>query len=130
MGYQTGTVGPLTYTQDNSGNANDTDTPVNYMPDQFGAPPGAQIITGTVQQTLAVTRGTAYVHNQTVTSDAISFMVYTQAASDGLIGSHSGAITVTTKFQWYFISDTEADDSDAPVAQPAAQAAAVLPNAA
>ena len=28
MGYQTGTVGPIAYYQDNSGNANDTDTSV------------------------------------------------------------------------------------------------------
>jgi hypothetical protein len=25
------------------GSANDTDTPLNYKPDQFGAPPGAQL---------------------------------------------------------------------------------------
>lgn len=127
MGYQTGTVGPITYTQDNSGNANDTDTPVNYMPEQFGAPPGAQIITGTVQQTLAVTRGTAYVHNETITSDAISFMVYTQAASGGIIGSHSGAITVTTKFQWYLISEPAPEADDAPSTP---EPAAVLSSAA
>jgi hypothetical protein len=29
--------------EDYTGNANDTDTPVNYKPDQFGAPLGAQL---------------------------------------------------------------------------------------
>jgi hypothetical protein len=49
MGYQTGTVGPIVCSQDNSGVNTDTDTSINYKPDQFGAPPGAQIIAGTVQ---------------------------------------------------------------------------------
>jgi hypothetical protein len=48
MGYQTGTVGPITHSQDNSGNANDINTPINYTPEQFCAPPGAQITAGAI----------------------------------------------------------------------------------
>jgi hypothetical protein len=128
MGYQTGTVGPITYNQDNSGNANDTDTPVNYKPDQFGAPPGAQIITGTVQTNQYVSRGKAYVHNEDITPEGISLMVYTQAANDSwLFGWHSGAITVTTSFQWYYITDTAVEGGDGFFTH---EAPAVLPNAA
>ncbi len=106
MGYQTGTIGPITYSQDNSGANTDTDTAVNYTPEQFGAPPGAQIIPGQVQQTRQVTRGTAYVHNLTVTADAISFDVFTQAANDSwFFGWHSGAINVSTAFTWYYVTD-------------------------
>ncbi len=104
MGYQTGTIGPITYSQDNSGVATDTDTRVVYQPAMFGAPPGAQVITGTVQITQHVSRGLAYLHNEEITPDGISFMVYTQAANTGLFGWHSGAITVTTTFQWYYIT--------------------------
>lgn len=128
MGYQTGTVGPITYSQDNSGNANDTDTPINYKPDQFGAPPGAQIITGTVQTNQYVSRGKAYVHNEDVTPEGISFMVYTQAANDSwLFGWHSGAITVTVSFQWYYITSTAVEGGAGFFTH---EAPAVLPNAA
>jgi hypothetical protein len=105
MGYQTGTVGPIVYNQDNSGDNTDTDTPVNYKPDQFGAPPGAQIIAGLTAITKSVHRGEAYVHNEINDAEGISFMVYTQAANDGLFGWHSGSITVSTTFQWYCITD-------------------------
>jgi hypothetical protein len=106
MGYQTGTIGPISYHQDNSGDNTDTDTDINYTPEQFGAPPGAQIIPGLVQQVYHVTRGTAYVHNLTVTADAISFDVFTQAANDSwFFGWHSGAIDVSTTFTWYYITD-------------------------
>lgn len=104
MGYQTGTIGPITYSQDNSGVSTDTDTLISYTPEQFGAPPGAQIITGTVNITQHVSRGKAYVHNEDITSGGISFMVYTQAANDGIFGWHSGSITVATSFQWYCIT--------------------------
>jgi hypothetical protein len=106
MGYQTGTIGPITYSQDNSGVNTDEDNTVTYTPEQFGAPPGAQIITGQVQQNQHVTRGTAYVHNLTATADAISFEVFTQAANDSwFFGWHSGAIDVSTTFTWYYITD-------------------------
>jgi hypothetical protein len=126
MGYQTGTVGPITYSQDNSGNNTDTDTPINYKPDQFGAPPGAQIITGTVQINQYVSRGKAYVHNENITPEGISFMVFTQAANDSwFFGWHSGAITVTTTFQWYYITNNALDGGDGFFTQ---EVPAVLPN--
>jgi hypothetical protein len=125
MGYQTGTVGPITYSHDNSGDNTDTDTPINYTPEQFGAPPGAQIITGTVQINQYVSRGNAYVHNETITADAISFDVYTQAANDGLFGWHSGSITVNTTFQWYYIADSALQGGEALFTK---DAPAVLPN--
>jgi hypothetical protein len=128
MGYQTGTVGPITYYQDNSGNATDIDTQINYTPEQFGAPPGAQIMTGTVQVNQFVSRGKAYVHDESDTADAISFEVYTQAANDSwFFGWHSGAITVTTSFQWWYISDNALEGGHAFFTQ---EAPAVLPNAA
>ena len=127
MGYQTGTVGPIAFSQDNSGVATDTDRPVNYKPDQFGAPPGAQIITGTVQINQSVYRGKAYVHDETITPEGISFMVYTQAANDGLFGWHSGSITVTTSFQWYYLTDTAVEGGEAFFTH---ETPAVLPNAA
>jgi hypothetical protein len=106
MGYQTGTIGPITYHQDNSGVRTDTDTAITYTPEQFGAPPGAHIITGLVQQQSSVTRGSAYVHNLTVTDNVISFNVFTQAANDSwFFGWHSGAIDVSTSFTWYYITD-------------------------
>jgi hypothetical protein len=125
MGYQTGTVGPITYSQDNSGNNTDTDTAVNYTPEQFGAPPGAQIITGTVQINQYVSRGKAYVHNETITADAVSYDVYTQAANDGWFGWHSGSITVNTTFQWYCITDSALKGGGALFTK---EAPAVLPN--
>jgi len=105
MGFQTGTIGPIAYHQDNSGVSTDTDTPTNYTPEQFGAPPGAQIITGLVQQNYTVTRGRAYVHNLTITADAISFLAFTQAANDSwFFGWHSGSIDVSTTFTWYYVT--------------------------
>jgi hypothetical protein len=106
MGYQTGTIGPIAYTQDNSGDQMNEDVPVTYTPEQFGAPPGAQVITGTVQQALHITRGTPSVSNYSATADAIQFMVHTAAANDSwFFGWHSGAITVTTTFSWFYITD-------------------------
>ena len=106
MGYQTGTIGPISYHQDNSGVKTDTDTAITYTPEQFGAPPGAEIITGLVQQHSTVSRGTAYVHNLTVTDTAIQFDVFTQAANDSwFFGWHSGSIEVSTSFTWYYITD-------------------------
>ncbi len=102
MGYQQGTIGPIAYHQDNSGVSTDTDTPINYKPEQFGAPPGSNIIAGTVQINQHVYRGTAYVHNKTIAAEGISFDVFTQAAgSSWFWGWHSGGIDVTTTFQWY-----------------------------
>lgn len=128
MGYQTGTIGPIVFNQDNSGDNTDTDTPVNYKPDQFGAPTGAQIIIGLTTITQSVHCGKAYVHNEINDSEGISSMVYTQAANDGLFGRHSGAITVTTTFQWYYITDNNVlKGGDAFFT---AEPPAVLPNAA
>jgi hypothetical protein len=60
-----------------------------------------------------VSRGTAYVHNKVVTAEGISFMVYTQAANDSwFFGWHSGAITVTTSCQWYYITDSAVEGGD------------------
>jgi hypothetical protein len=50
MTFQTGPVGPITYSQDNSGVATDTTTQIEYTPQQFGAPTTAQIIPGSVDQ--------------------------------------------------------------------------------
>lgn len=100
MAYQTGFVGPIVYFQDNSGNNEDTDTFIEYTPQQFGAPATAQIIVGTIQQSYYVSRGTAYIHDLNLTPDAITFWVFTQAAGGFPIGHHSGAITVSTSFQW------------------------------
>jgi hypothetical protein len=106
MPYQTGKVGPIDHHQDNSGNRTDTDRTITYTPEQFGAPPGARIVTGLVDQQVSVSRGLAYVHNLTVTDDAISFNVFTQAANDSwFFGWHSGAITVSTSFTWYYVTD-------------------------
>lgn len=100
MAYQTGSVGPITYSQDNSGVATDTTTQIEFTPQQFGASATAQIIPATVQQTYAVSRGTAYVQDLNITPVAITFQVYTQAAGGFPIGHHSGHIDVTTSFQW------------------------------
>ena len=55
-------------------------------------------------------------------------MVYIQAANDSwLFGWHSGAITVTTTFQWYYLTDSAIEGGDAFFTQ---EAPAVLPNAA
>ncbi len=127
MGYQTGTIGPITYPQDNSGNPNDMDNTVTYTPEEYGAPPGAQIMTASVQVSPWVIRGKAYVHNETITADTIQFQVYTQAANDGLFGWHSGSIVVTTTFQWYYITDSALQGGEALFTQ---EPPAVLPNAA
>ena len=127
MGYQTGTIGPITYGRDNSPNPNDMDPTISYTPEMFGAPPGAQIITGTVQINASVYRGKAYVRNETITADAISFEVYTQAANDGLFGWHSGSITVTTTFQRWCIADNALKGGAAFFTK---EAPAVLPSAA
>jgi multidrug efflux pump subunit AcrA (membrane-fusion protein) len=99
MPYQTGTVGPITYSQDNSGNPDDITTALTYTPQEYGAPQGAQIMPG-VSQSVHVFRGKAYVENLIIGQDSITFQVYTQAANDGLFGWHSGSITVSTTFQW------------------------------
>jgi hypothetical protein len=101
LAYQTGIVGPLTYHQNNSGVSTDTDTDIRYTPQEFGAPAGAQIITGTVDQNYNVSRGTAYVHNLVIEANAVIFQVFTQTVDNGLFGHHSGEITVDTTFQWY-----------------------------
>ncbi len=100
MAYQSGLVGPVTYSQDNSGVNTDTTTRIEYTPQQFGAPATAQIIAGTVNQSYYVSRGLAYVQDVEITPISITFQVYTQAAADGLFGHHSGSITVGTSFQW------------------------------
>jgi hypothetical protein len=100
MPYQSGLVGPISYHQDNSEVNTDTDTPIVFTPQQFGAPATAQIIPATVNQSYYVSRGQAYVQGLNITEESITFQVYTQAASDGLFGHHSGAITVDTAFQW------------------------------
>jgi hypothetical protein len=128
VGYQTGTIGPIIYSHDNSGDNTDTDTTINYTPEQYGAPPGSQIITGSVSVTQSVGRGTAYVHNETITPDAISFDVFTQAAgSSWFWGWHAGQITVSTTFQWYCITANALKGGEALFTN---EVPAVLPNAA
>lgn len=100
MAYQSGSVGPITYHQDNSGVNTDTTAQIEFTPQQFGAPATAQIIPATVNQSYTVDRGTAYVQGLNITPDSITYQVYTQAASGGLFGHHSGEIDVTTSFQW------------------------------
>jgi len=95
MPYQTGFVGPpllQPYQQSNSGVAEDKDIHITYTPQQFGAPDGAQIITGTINQQYYVTQGLAYVHNLRVDPTVVEFDVFTQAAGGFPIGHHSGDI--------------------------------------
>lgn len=99
--FRTEVVGPIVYNQDNSGVNTDTTTPIEYRPEQFGAPDGAQIIPGTVVQGYTVFRGSAYVQNVRITQANITFDVYTQAAGGGIFGYHSGSIAVSTSFQWF-----------------------------
>ena len=100
-GFQTEVVGPIVYPQDNSVVDTDTTTPIEYRPEQFGAPDGAQIIPGTVVQGYTVFRGLAYVQNVRITQSNITFDVYTQAAGGFIFGHHSGSIAVSTSFQWF-----------------------------
>ena len=101
MAYQSGQIGPLTVSQDNSGDPNDTNTTVNYTPDMFGLPLGAQFIAGLITQAVHVFRGDAQVQNLVKAPDAVSFNVFTQAADDGIFGHHSGSISVVTTIPWY-----------------------------
>jgi hypothetical protein len=102
MAYRSEMVGPIVYSQDNSGVNTDTTTPIEYRPEQYGAPFGAQIIPGSVSQSYAVSRGLAYVQNVRITQANITFDVYTQAAGGFPFGHHSGSIAVTTSFVWFF----------------------------
>jgi hypothetical protein len=101
MAFQSGVVDPIAYHQSNSGVSTDTTTDITYTPQEFGAPPGARIITGTVDQSYQVNRGTAYVQNLSIHESGVSFQVFTQAAGGGLFGHHSGDIVVSTAFRWY-----------------------------
>lgn len=101
MVYQSGLVGPIVYSQDNSGVNNDITTQIVYTPQMFGAPATAQIIPGTANTTVQVHRGSASITPPLVTEDSITFSVWTQAAGGGLFGHHSGSITVSTSFMWY-----------------------------
>jgi hypothetical protein len=106
VGYQTGTIGPIVYNQDNSGTNADITTPINYKPEMFGAPAGSEIIVATVGQRVHISRGTASVQAFSSTPEGISFNVYTQAAGHSWFwGWHSGVISVSTTFQWYKKSD-------------------------
>jgi hypothetical protein len=106
MTYQFGTIGPINYTQDNSGVRDDTHQTITYTPEQYGAPPGAQIIPGSVQQQVSVSRGLAYIENMRITDRDIFFDVFTQAANDSwFFGWHSGHIDVSTSFTWFYSTD-------------------------
>jgi hypothetical protein len=100
MACQSGQVGPLIYNQDNSGTSTDITTNVQYTAQEFGAPPGAQILPYG-NPSVSIHRGSAQVRDVVITPDAYTFEVWTQAADDGLFGHHSGAITVSTTFFWY-----------------------------
>lgn len=113
MGFITGTTPPLTYNQDNSGTDTDITTVINYTPQEFGAPPGAQISVGLFSPPQpSVHRGSAAVRDVTVTPTAISFEVWTQAASGGLFGHHSGSITVVTSFSWWAFTPSSPGDEE------------------
>lgn len=101
MAFQTGSVGPIVYTQDNSGVETDTTTTIEYRPEQFGAPDAARIIPGTVTQGYTVFRGWAYAANVKISETAINFEVFTQAAGGFPFGHHSGSIAVSTAFTWF-----------------------------
>jgi hypothetical protein len=106
MPYQYGTIGPIDYAQDNSGVRDDTRQTIIYTPEQYGAPPGAQIIPGTVQQQVSVSRGLAYIENLRIRDREILFDVFTQAANDSwFFGWHSGSIVVSTSFTWFYSTD-------------------------
>jgi hypothetical protein len=101
MGYHSGQIGPIAFHQDNSGTDHDMTSPLVYTPEMFGAPPGSQIVTPLVSQGVHLSRGSGAVRNFSVSADAISFLVWTQAADNGLFGHHSGCIDVTTGFSWW-----------------------------
>src|SRR3954451_22833495 len=101
MSFQSQMVGPIVYSQDNSGVSTDTTTPIEYRPEQFGAPDGAQIIPGTVTQAYSVFRGLAFVQNVRITQANITFDVFSQAAGGFPFGHHSGSIAVSTSFTWF-----------------------------
>ena len=90
----------ITYDQNNTGSASDITTAIQYTPQMFGGPASAQIITGLTRQKVT-THGGAAVQNYTNEPDGISFDVWTQAADSGILGHHSGSITVITEFSWY-----------------------------
>jgi hypothetical protein len=98
--YQSGYV-EQDYNQDNSGTANDTTTVVQYVPEQFGAPHGAQIIVGSATVSPHVYRGAAQINWVNKAPNAISFEVWTQAAGGFIFGHHSGGIDIHTSFTWY-----------------------------
>jgi hypothetical protein len=100
MAYQSGLVGPISYHQQNSGVNTDITTPIVYTPQQFGAPATAQIIPTTVNQSVYVSCGKAYVQDLNINEESITFQVVTQPADDGWLVHHSGSITVDTVFQW------------------------------
>src|SRR5690348_16982565 len=102
MAYQHGFANPDPYAQDNSGVAEDTTTTIEYTPEQFGAPDGARIMDGSVHQQISVQRGPAEVRNLKITETSVTFDVWTAAAGGFPFGHHSGWISVTTSFQWYF----------------------------
>jgi hypothetical protein len=101
MAFRSEVAGPIVYNQDNSGVNTDTTTPIEYRPEQFGAPDGALIIPGSVAQGYTVSRGLAYVQDVRITEANITFDVYTQAAGGFPFGHHSGSISVSTSFIWY-----------------------------
>lgn len=101
MAYQSGLVGPIVYSQDNSGSSTDITQPITYTPQMYGAPATAQIIPGSINMSVQVHRGLAYIEFYEADEDSIKFVVYTQAAGGGLFGHHSGSITVSTSFMWY-----------------------------
>jgi hypothetical protein len=49
MGYQTGTTGPIPYSQHNSGINTDTDSPISCTPEEFGVSPGVSTAVGSVR---------------------------------------------------------------------------------
>jgi hypothetical protein len=120
MAYHVGQVGPITYHQDNSGTDQDITTPIVYTPEMFGAPAGSQVITPLVSQTVYRSRGAGAVRNLSTSADAISFLVWTQAADNGLFGHHSGSIDVTTAFTWWiWTADATAEQAYKPSEQEA-----------
>lgn len=78
MGYQAGTFGPIAYYQDNSGNA--TANQLQAGPVRHAV--GSTNYDGDGSGQQYVSRSKAYVHNETIAPEGISFMVYTQAAND------------------------------------------------
>jgi hypothetical protein len=93
------------YTIHQDASGSETDITRSYT---IPAPvPGSQILEYTVEVAPHVLRGDAHIDAPGVSAEAVSVTVYTQCASSGLFGHHSGEIDVQVTFD-YWVADTAA----------------------